>query len=620
MNKTIHTLILSLLFVPLGASAQVNAAFTAQEAMTTYYEQGWDDDAAYSSWTYSGINPTNTWGLVSGSLYSGQQPFSSVDPKDKYSLGIKYDMRTAQDERATSPEIVIQPNSSVEFYAMFSAVWLYQANWTFSVIDVEKQDTTLLTNGFMWSQDNAYTGPNWVKFENDLSTFAGRKCQFEFRYRGTGGDNLQLDGFKIRRKDTSATSSISINQGETVHFVDLSTGNPTQWQWTFDGGTPATSTSQNPEVTYPQAGVYSVSLTASDATSSSSVTRETFVTVKAQAPSALIGLPAEGYLSPWVAAFVPTNVPVTFTDKSTGYPTGWSWTFEGGTPPTSSEQNPVVTYTEPGIYGLTLDVDNSVGTSNDFMVKAIQAGGSQDVWNIGIEEYDVLGTAELGWYGYYGGTNWLGMVKYAEEFSAPAVAAPVDSVSIYFDHTTTVTPDAPITVAICAAADNGEPGEELATATFRADEIAYDAHNIVATKIALDKPAEVNGKFFVVVGGIPNNSNENGTDDISILSVVRDEGQKTTTWHLLEEWDEQGQPTGNVAWYKNTDSPLSLALTAHLTYVENTSDGIENVVSETTSNVTPETVYSVGGARRQTLGRGINIVRMSNGKVKKILR
>ncbi|HVA99235.1 MAG TPA: PKD domain-containing protein, partial [Bacteroidia bacterium] len=38
--------------------------------------------------------------------------------------------------------------------------------------------------------------------------------------------------------------------GSTVQFTDTSSGNPTAWQWTFTGGTPSTSTVQNPLITY----------------------------------------------------------------------------------------------------------------------------------------------------------------------------------------------------------------------------------------------------------------------------------------------------------------------------------------------------------------------------------
>jgi len=55
---------------------------------------------------------------------------------------------------------------------------------------------------------------------------------------------------------------------------------------------------------------------------------------------------------------------VQFTDNSTGGANSWSWTFEGGTPETSSEQNPVVTYNTAGVYDVTLVAANGAGSSS----------------------------------------------------------------------------------------------------------------------------------------------------------------------------------------------------------------------------------------------------------------
>ena len=50
---------------------------------------------------------------------------------------------------------------------------------------------------------------------------------------------------------------------------------------------------------------------------------------------------------------------VEFTDESTGEITSWNWTFEGGDPSTSTEQNPTVKYTSEGEYNVSLTVKNA---------------------------------------------------------------------------------------------------------------------------------------------------------------------------------------------------------------------------------------------------------------------
>jgi PKD repeat protein len=81
--------------------------------------------------------------------------------------------------------------------------------------------------------------------------------------------------------------STSICAGENVDFTDLTTNNPTSWSWTFPGGTPGTSTAQHPQnIVYNTPGSFSVTLTATNAISSNTLTKNAYITVNnpAQAP------------------------------------------------------------------------------------------------------------------------------------------------------------------------------------------------------------------------------------------------------------------------------------------------------------------------------------------------
>ena len=56
-------------------------------------------------------------------------------------------------------------------------------------------------------------------------------------------------------------SETYICDGSTVDFTDMSYYNVVEWEWTFEGGTPSSSTEQNPTVTYENGGVFDVTLT-----------------------------------------------------------------------------------------------------------------------------------------------------------------------------------------------------------------------------------------------------------------------------------------------------------------------------------------------------------------------
>ena len=79
----------------------------------------------------------------------------------------------------------------------------------------------------------------------------------EFWYNDEVPDN-------VLQVNIAASSNFAI-PGEVIQFTDLSNGNPTTWEWNFTGGTPTSSTEQNPVVNYANEGSFDVSLTIQNA-------------------------------------------------------------------------------------------------------------------------------------------------------------------------------------------------------------------------------------------------------------------------------------------------------------------------------------------------------------------
>lgn len=76
-----------------------------------------------------------------------------------------------------------------------------------------------------------------------------------------------------------AASDSVFCEKQSIDFTDLSTNNPTTWQWTFAGANPATSTMQNPAgIYYPTYGTFAVSLVACNAAGCDSLFYNTFIT------------------------------------------------------------------------------------------------------------------------------------------------------------------------------------------------------------------------------------------------------------------------------------------------------------------------------------------------------
>ncbi len=153
-----------------------------------------------------------------------------------------------------------------------------------------------------------------------------------------------------------------VTTGGTVTFSDLSTNNPTSWTWTFAGGTPATSTTKNPVVTYSTAGTFKVILTATNSSGSDTKTVENYIQVNEP-----VLAPVADFVAAKTNVFVGENVQ--FTDLSTNQPTQWQWSFPGGNPSSSTAQNPVVAYNSAGTFDVTLTASKP-GVNPSIKIKA----------------------------------------------------------------------------------------------------------------------------------------------------------------------------------------------------------------------------------------------------------
>ena len=99
-----------------------------------------------------------------------------------------------------------------------------------------------------------------------------------FVNHGHYGNGLYIDNVNISYSTAAAPSAnynypATICSGASMTFTDTSTNSPTSWSWNMPGASVATSTLQNPTVSYATGGVYSVTLTATNAVGSNSITK-----------------------------------------------------------------------------------------------------------------------------------------------------------------------------------------------------------------------------------------------------------------------------------------------------------------------------------------------------------
>jgi PKD repeat protein len=155
-----------------------------------------------------------------------------------------------------------------------------------------------------------------------------------------------------------AANQTSISVGQQVNFTDLTSNNPTSWNWTFTGGAPNSSTQQNPVVTYNSPGTYAVSLTATNSAGQDTETKNGYITV-----SSVVVPPISNFTADQTV--ITEGGTVNFTDLSSNNPMAWNWTFAGGSPNSSSAENPSVVYNSPGVYTVALTASNSAGQDTE---------------------------------------------------------------------------------------------------------------------------------------------------------------------------------------------------------------------------------------------------------------
>lgn len=121
-----------------------------------------------------------------------------------------------------------------------------------------------------------------------------------------------------------------------VAFTDLSTPEATSWAWTFEGGNPATSTDQNPTVTYATAGTYDVTLIATNEDGTNSSVKYDYITVLGT-----LDTPAIPSGDDDVCVNLVDETTYTVTDVA--HATGYEWIMEPASAGTITENGNAVT-------------------------------------------------------------------------------------------------------------------------------------------------------------------------------------------------------------------------------------------------------------------------------------
>lgn len=298
---------------PTNDQKQVSLVLQVTAASLPFVE---DFENSAVGWMVSNPDGATTWTLAT---VGGTSPGSTAAKMNFFG----YQNGGGQRDRLISPKISLNGYSSAEMYfehafrrynqtSSDSLIIYVSANcgasWTRVFQATENGSGTFATQTTNTTEFNPTTANDWCTggtvgascFTVNLDAFVGNEIMvmFEAYKGGSRGNNLYIDNINItgvaagNTPEPNFTTDVNqICEGDGVQFTDASTENPTSWNWTFPGGSPATSTSQNPYVTYNTSGTYDVILEVTNAhgtqtqTFTNEITVNVIPTVSANASS-----------------------------------------------------------------------------------------------------------------------------------------------------------------------------------------------------------------------------------------------------------------------------------------------------------------------------------------------
>lgn len=246
------------------------------------------------------------------------------------------------------------------------------------------------------------TNAQWRTETVDLTPYIGNsKVIVAFRNLSGYGNRLFIDNINLSGVASAVQPVASFTgapttlcSGSTVTFTNTST-DATSYSWSFPGGTPATSTDANPVVTYATAGVYDVTLTATNAAGSDVETVTGYITVN-EAPAS----PGTISGTTTVCSGATGNVySITAVPGATSY----TWTAPSGATITAGQGTTSATITMGSASGdITVTATNACGTSPNntqaIIVNAIPASPTVTVTDdCGESTLTASGTGSFVW-------------------------------------------------------------------------------------------------------------------------------------------------------------------------------------------------------------------------------
>lgn len=250
----------------------------------------------------------------------------------------------------------------IQISAMANAAFMVLKD-TICVFDTAYFNSLSNTDNIQWIFESGSPSMSEIRDPKVVYDNPGTFMVTQYAYNQLGGDTLEIDNY-ITVLDNPSGSFSSTIDGYEASFSQLVT-NATDFMWDFGDG--STTDVENPTHSYDEDGSYTVSLTIYGICDT--VVFEENIEI-ANPPVAAFTFDVTGGCAP---------LTVQFTNQSSSNSDSFEWTFEGGTPAESNEQNPVVIFEDAGIFSVVLQSINEQGQDLMIMDDAIEVLGTPEI-------------------------------------------------------------------------------------------------------------------------------------------------------------------------------------------------------------------------------------------------
>jgi len=239
----------------------------------------WDAFGNTSTFTleYSLDNGAN-WSLISSNVNSSIRYYNWTVPNNFTGEGLIRISRGSQTDQSDAVFTVIDiPQSFVVDWTCPDSIFFY---WS-PVVGATSYEVSMLGQKYMDSIVSSTTTNAFFHNTTGVidSWFSIRACISSNKKgrRDVAVNRQPINSGCVAPPMASFSSSSTTSCSGDFNFIDLSSNNPNSWLWDFGDG--SISTQQNPTYSYQSSGIYTVSLTVSNALGTDSVIQNNYITV-----------------------------------------------------------------------------------------------------------------------------------------------------------------------------------------------------------------------------------------------------------------------------------------------------------------------------------------------------